>query len=77
MMPILKQARDNSKHLSNLDINAEKTLEQNSRQIASAVSESISNNSQNSQNTQNNSYTANDSTNRLLYTKSNSKPITE
>jgi hypothetical protein len=44
----LQQARDNSRHLSNLNVNAAKTVEQNSRQIASAVSEATnSNNNQN------------------------------
>ncbi|MBA3978870.1 MAG: hypothetical protein H0X50_11910, partial [Nitrosopumilus sp.] len=45
----LQQAKDNSKHLSNLTVNTAKTFEQNSRQLASAVSEASSNNS-NSQN---------------------------
>jgi hypothetical protein len=35
----LQQARDNSKQLSNLNVNAARTFEQNSRQIATAVSE--------------------------------------
>ena len=49
----LQQARDNSRHLSNLNVNAAKTFEQNSRQIASAVSEANSNNQliQNNSNT--------------------------
>ncbi len=55
----LQQARDNSKHLSNLNVNAAKTFEQNSRQLV----ESNSNNNQNSQNSQNN----NDSTNKTTY----------
>src|SRR5919107_3578136 len=38
----LQQARDNSKHLSNLNVNAARTFEQNSRQLASAVSEANS-----------------------------------
>ncbi len=55
----LQQARDNSKHLSNINVNAAKTFEQNSRQLV----ESNSNNNQNSQNSQNN----NDSTNKTTY----------
>src|SRR4028118_1345035 len=39
----LQQARDNSRHLSNLNVNAAKTFEQNSRQLV----ESHSNNNQN------------------------------
>ena len=39
----LQQARDNSKHLSNINVNAARTFENNSRQIASAVSEANSN----------------------------------
>ncbi len=40
----LQQAKDNSKHLSNLNVNAARTFENNSRQIASTVSEATSNN---------------------------------
>ncbi len=53
MKSTLKQAKDNTKHLSNLTDNTAKTFEQNSRQIASAVSEANSNNQQ----SQNNSNT--------------------
>ncbi len=53
----LQQARDNSRHLSNLNVNAAKTFEQNSRQIASAVSEATNSSNQQSQNSQNNSNT--------------------
>jgi hypothetical protein len=41
----LQQARDNAKHISNLNVNAAKTFEQSSRQLASAVSEANQNNS--------------------------------
>ncbi len=51
----LQQAKDNSKHLSNLNINAARTFENNSRQIASAVSEANSNNNNQSSNQNNNS----------------------
>ncbi|HYO06742.1 MAG TPA: hypothetical protein VER14_07145 [Phototrophicaceae bacterium] len=50
----LQQARDNSRHLSNLNVNAAKTFEQNSRQLV----ESNSNNNQNNNN---------DSTNKTTY----------
>ncbi len=43
MKSTLQQARDNSKHLSNLNVNAARTFENNSRQVASAVSEANSN----------------------------------
>ena len=46
----LQQARDNSKHISNLNVNAARTFENNSKQIASAVSESNSNNNSNQNN---------------------------
>ncbi len=50
----LQQARDNSKHLSNINVNAAKTFENNSRQIASAVSETAnSNRNQGNQGNQN------------------------
>ena len=57
----LQQARDNSRHLSNLNVNAAKTFEQNSRQLV----ESNSNNGQNSQNS--NNQNSNDSTNKPTY----------
>ncbi len=47
MKSTIQQARDNAKHLSNLNVNAARTFENNSRQIASAVSEANSNNNQN------------------------------
>jgi hypothetical protein len=50
MKSTLQQARDNSRHLSNLNVNAARTFESNSRQIASAVSESNSNNNSNQNN---------------------------
>ncbi len=53
MKSTLQQAKDNTKHLSNLTVNTAKTFQQNSRQIASAVSEANSNNQQ----SQNNSNT--------------------
>ncbi len=46
----LQQARDTSKNIFNLNENAARTFEQNSRQIASAVSEANSNNNQNNSN---------------------------
>src|SRR5919107_1809461 len=39
----LQQARDNAKQLSNLNVNAARTFENNSRQMASAVSEATTN----------------------------------
>jgi hypothetical protein len=53
MKSTLQQARDNSKHLSNLNVNAARTFENNSKQIASAVSETT--NSNNNQGNQGNS----------------------
>ncbi len=57
----LQQARDNSRHLSNLNVNAAKTFEQNSRQLV----ESNSNNGQSNQNS--NNQNSNDSTNKTTY----------
>jgi hypothetical protein len=54
MKSTLQQAKDNSKHLSNLNVNAARTFENNSRQIASAVSEANSNNNQNKNSQDNN-----------------------
>jgi hypothetical protein len=56
MKSTLQQARDNAKQLSNLNVNAARTFENNSRQIASAVSEANSSNSnQDSQDNSNDS----------------------
>jgi hypothetical protein len=60
MKSTLQQARDNSKHLSNLNVNSARTFENNSRQIASAVSEA--NNSNNNNNQSNNSDSSTDKT---------------
>ena len=66
MKSTMQQARDNAKQLSNLNVNAARTFENNSRQLASAVSEATnSNNNSGSQDSQNNS---NDSSaNRTSY----------
>jgi hypothetical protein len=56
MKSTMQQARDNAKQLSNINVNAARTFENNSRQIASAVSEATnSNNNSGSQDSQNNS----------------------
>src|SRR5919107_4011352 len=44
MKSTLQQVKDNAKQLSNLNVNAARTFENNSRQMASAVSEASSNN---------------------------------
>ena len=59
----LQQARDNSRHLSNLNVNAAKTFEQNSRQLV----ESNSNNNQNNNN---------DSTNKTTYSNTTTTTAT-
>src|SRR4028119_2222757 len=60
MKSTLQQARDNAKHLSNLNVNAARTFENNSRQIASAVSETTnSNTNQGNQGNSNDSSSAN------------------
>src|SRR3982751_5449922 len=41
---VLQQAKDNSKHLSNLSVNTAKTFEQNSRELTSAVQDASRNN---------------------------------
>ncbi len=43
MKSTLQQARDNSKQLSNLASNAAKTFEQNSRELAASIEESVTN----------------------------------
>jgi hypothetical protein len=42
---VMQQAKDNSKHLSNLSVNTAKTFEQNSKELTAAVQEASSNNS--------------------------------
>ena len=54
MKSTMQQARDNAKQISNLNVNAARTFENNSRQIASAVSEANSNNNQNKNSQDNN-----------------------
>ncbi len=75
MRSILQQARDNAKHLSNLNVNAARTFENNSRQIASAVSEASSSNSQdnNSRSSSSNNQTTYYSTTTTATAKSNRK----
>jgi hypothetical protein len=63
MKSTLQQARDNAKQLSNLNVNAARTFENNSRQIASAVSEANSSNSQSNQNSQDNNSQNNNNNN--------------
>ncbi|MDP8906826.1 MAG: hypothetical protein M3M88_04835, partial [Thermoproteota archaeon] len=58
----LQQARDTSKNIFNLNENAARTFEQNSRQIASAVSEANSNNQSSNQNSNNGSSSNNQAT---------------
>jgi hypothetical protein len=42
---VMRQAKDNSKHLSNLGVNTAKTFEQNSRQLTSAAKDAATANS--------------------------------
>ena len=55
MKSTMQQARDNAKQISNLNVNAARTFENNSRQIASAVSEANSNSQNSNQSSQDNS----------------------
>jgi hypothetical protein len=43
MKSVLQQAKDNSKHISNLSVNTAKTFEQNSRQLTSAAKDAATN----------------------------------
>ena len=45
MKSVLQQAKDNSKHLSNLSVNTTKTFEQNAKKITAAVQDTSKNNS--------------------------------
>jgi hypothetical protein len=42
---VMQQAKDNSKHLSNLSVNTAKTFEQNSKELTTAVQDASRNNS--------------------------------
>ena len=42
---VMQQAKDNSKHLSNMGVNTAKTFEQNSRQLTAAAKDAASNSS--------------------------------
>jgi hypothetical protein len=72
MKSTLQQARDNAKQLSSLNVNAARTFEQNSRQMASAVSEANSGNSSQSQGSGNDS-TANNTTHSTTTTTATAK----
>ncbi len=82
MRSTLQQARDNAKQLSNLNVNAARTFENNSRQIASAVSEANSNSSNSNQSRQssqdnNNQNNSNDSSaNKTTYSTSTTATAT-
>ena len=63
----LQQARENAKQLSNLNVNAARTFENNSRQIASAVSEANSSNNQGNQSSQDHNNSGSSSDNQATY----------
>ena len=63
----LQQARENAKQLSNLSVNAARTFENNSRQIASAVSEANSSNNQGNQSSQDHNNSGSSSDNQATY----------
>ena len=52
-----EQAKDNSKHISNLSVNTAKTFEQNSREIHTAAKDTISNSNTNETTISNNTTT--------------------
>ena len=73
MKSTMQQARDNAKQISNLNVNAARTFENNSRQIASAVSEANSNNNQNSNQDNNNSDSSGNKTSYSTTTTASTK----
>ena len=54
---VLEQAKDNSKHISNLSVNTAKTFEQNSREINTAAKDTFSNSNTNETTISNNTTT--------------------
>ena len=51
---VLEQAKDNSRHLSNLNVNAAKTFEQNSREIIATAKDANTNTNTNTETTTSN-----------------------
>jgi hypothetical protein len=55
---VMQQAKDNSKHLSNLSVNTAKTFEQNSKELTAAVQDASNSNNYNNNNNSNANTTA-------------------
>jgi hypothetical protein len=55
---VLEQAKDNSKHISNLSVNTAKTFEQNSRELNTAAKDTFSNSNTNETTISNNTITS-------------------
>ena len=73
---VLEQAKDNSKHISNLSVNTAKTFEQNSREIHAAVgqdSNTINNNNSNNNRNNTNETTVSSTTTTQQQHQSNKK----
>jgi len=62
MKSAMQQAKDNSKHLSNLSVNAAKTFEQNSKEIGTAVKDATNSNFNTANNNNNNNKTTTSTT---------------
>jgi hypothetical protein len=69
MKSVMQQAKDNSKHLSNLSVNTAKTFEQNSRQLTSAGKDAAATNSSASVSTPTSSSSSSSSTDYSSTTK--------
>jgi hypothetical protein len=75
MKSTLQQTKDNSKRLSNLTVNTAKTFEQNSRELAASIEESVTNYNNNNnldnndEDTDNIDFTANTTTTTTTTTK--------
>ena len=72
----LQQAKDNSKHLSNLTVNTAKTFEQNSRQLASAVSEATPSSSNSINQNDNNDNSNTSGNNKTTYSSTTTAKTT-
>ena len=62
---VLEQAKDNSRHISNLNVNAAKTFEQNSREVRAAVKDA--NSRDNTETTTSSTSTSQQSSNKKIY----------
>jgi hypothetical protein len=72
MKSVLQQAKDNSKHLFNQNVNVAKTIEQNSREVTAAAAQDVNSNVNTSYNNNNNNDNSNTTTTTSTHSSSSS-----